>query len=113
MLKAEFISVEGGKDMIVSFAIAPDAHKSLTLLRTPKYEALLPVEERGVTVGFGASVYERELLQRAKWTATFIEIVTNLDRYTVELSSVDPREIMNARSMLRKMIKGTGAIVNE
>ena len=113
MLKAEFISVESGTDMIVSFAIAPAAHKSLTLLRTPKYEALLPEEERGVSVGFGESGYERELLQRAQWTATSIQIDTNLDRYSVDISSVDPTEVKNARSMLRRMIKGTGAIIDE
>ena len=111
MHKAEFISLESGKDMIVSFAIAPAAHRSLTLMRTPKYEVLLPVEERGVTVGFEASGYERELLRRAKWTANSIEIETNLDRYTVEISSVDPSEIRQAKVLLKKMTKGTCAVI--
>ena len=48
-----FVTLEDGVDLIVSFAIAdeePGEIVSLILLRTPKYEALLPADERGVTV---------------------------------------------------------------
>ena len=44
-----FITIEEGDDLIVSFAIAdeePGEIVSLTLLRTPKYEFILPTDER-------------------------------------------------------------------
>lgn len=48
-----FISSELGDDLIVSFAIEghrdPADIRSLTLIRTPKYEALLPQDDRGVS----------------------------------------------------------------
>jgi hypothetical protein len=50
MLRVEFITTEDEADLIVSFAIAPAAERSLTLLRSPQYEHLLPEEERGITV---------------------------------------------------------------
>lgn len=48
-----FITVEASVDLIVSFVIAgeePDEVVSLILLRTPKFEHVLPPEERGVRV---------------------------------------------------------------
>ena len=48
-----FITIEEGDDLIVSFAIAdeePGEIVSLTLFRTPKYEFILPTDERGVSV---------------------------------------------------------------
>ncbi|MCX5885853.1 MAG: hypothetical protein NT096_08095 [Proteobacteria bacterium] len=56
MKQASFIHTEDGDDLIVSFVIAgddpigPEDVKSLTLIRTPKYEFLLSDDERGVTV---------------------------------------------------------------
>ena len=48
-----FITVQDDDDLIVAFAIAledPGEIASLILQRTPKYELLLPPEERGVAV---------------------------------------------------------------
>jgi len=53
MENAWFITNEDGDDLIVSFAIPIDESgdvKSLTLLRTPKYEFALDESERGVNV---------------------------------------------------------------
>jgi len=51
-----FLTIESGKDLIVSFAVtAPTAAfgiQSLTLLRTPLYEPILEEWERGVSVSF-------------------------------------------------------------
>ena len=55
MENASFITNEDGDDLIVSFAIPTDESvdvKSLTLLRTPKYEFALDESERGVKVSF-------------------------------------------------------------
>jgi hypothetical protein len=48
-----FITTEDSDDLIVSFALEDDEPGevvSLILLRTPKYESLLPENERGVSV---------------------------------------------------------------
>ena len=48
-----FITTEDSDDLIVSFALEDDEPGevvSLILLRTPKYESLLPEDERGVSV---------------------------------------------------------------
>jgi len=55
MRNVSFITKEDDDDLIVSFAIpAPDLFdvKSLTLLRTPKYEFILDDAERGVNVSY-------------------------------------------------------------
>lgn len=52
--RVSFITTEDGDDLIMSFAIIPGANlfnvKSLTLLRTPKYEFIPDDAERGVNV---------------------------------------------------------------
>ena len=53
MEQVEFITTESGDDLIVSFAIGrtdPGEIRSLTLMRTPKYEFALDDSERGVSV---------------------------------------------------------------
>jgi hypothetical protein len=51
MERAEFIAVEQTKnDLILSFALAPSAERSLVLLRSPPYEVLLPEEDRGISI---------------------------------------------------------------
>ena len=113
MQKAEFISIEAGKDMIVSFAIAPSAHKSLTLLRTPSYEFILPAEERGVSVAFGPTGEQRDLLTAVKWKTSSVEIETMFSHYEIDITSVNPKEVIYAKKLLSKMIKGTGVIIEE
>ena len=49
----DFITTETGDDLIVSFAICgdePGEVRSVTLLRTPKYESIVDASERGVHV---------------------------------------------------------------
>jgi RimJ/RimL family protein N-acetyltransferase len=113
MLKAEFLTVEGGKDLLVSFALAPHAHRSLTLLRTPEYEFILPVEERGVSVAYGATGGERDLLDWIKWKPGSVEIKTLRDRYEIDIRSVDSKEIVAAKKMFRRMVKGIAARIEE
>ena len=66
MERVDFITAESGDDLIVSFAIRlaePGEIRSLTLLRTPKYEFLLDESERGVQVSTVAAV----LTQQREW----------------------------------------------
>ena len=63
--QVSFMTVEDDDDLVVSFGLGEGAATSLTLLRTPKYESLLPPDERGVTVGTGVnSSLRRETLFR-------------------------------------------------
>lgn len=75
--RVNFITVDDGDDLIVSFALEQYGESSLTLLRTPKYESLLPLEECGVSVGSGTvNNLERELLFSVYWKRQSVKITT-------------------------------------
>ena len=106
-----FISTESGTDLIVSFAVCTpeDASEieSLTLLRTPMYEGLLPESERGATVSF-----EREergdgvsLLREVKYAAAEKIVTVRSDRSTYELDvrKVGREELTEMCCVLRTM----------
>lgn len=100
-----FLTVEGDDDdLLVSFGLGVHAERSLTLLRTPKYESLLPVEERGVSVGTGRSTsLERELLLAVAWGAREVAIRSTRHLYVLDIHAVDPQEIRAAKVILGKM----------
>ena len=103
-----FITVEDGDDLIVSFAIADDEPgeiASLILLRTPKYEALLPTVERGVHVSHESfpEVDDGDLLRRFTISGSVIRIETTRSHYDLDASAIDPGELAEARRILRKM----------
>ena len=86
-----FISTEAGTDLIVSFAVCKHGDAGeveiLTLLRTPKYEGLLPESERGASVSF-----DREgraggviLLREVKYAGAEKIVTVRSDRSTYEL----------------------------
>jgi hypothetical protein len=104
----DFITIEKGVDLIVSFAIAtnePGEVLSLTLLRTPKFEVFLPLDKRGVSVSH-ESFPESEgpdLLQRIKVAPPVVSIATARRRYELDVSRVDPRELQSAQRVLERM----------
>ncbi len=99
-----FLTTEDGDDLIVSFALDQHASASLTLLRSPKCEPLLPDEERGVSVGSGAAgSTEREMLGAVTWSAETVYITSSTKQYTLDIRAVDGEEIRQARRILRKM----------
>ncbi len=92
------------KHQIVTFALGEDAMESLILLRTPKYEFLLPDEERGVSVGIGDSGEPPEnLLVSVEWGKNLVKIVLNSQRYTLDIQSVSRMDIDAALHVLSKM----------
>jgi hypothetical protein len=104
----EFITIEKGADLIVSFALAakePGEVVSLTLLRTPKFEFALPDEERGVTVSHESFPDEegRERLQRIRVAPPIVSIATTRARYKLDVSKVDPGELLTAQAVLERM----------
>ncbi len=107
MDNASFITNEDGDDLIVSFAIPIDASgnvKSLTLLRTPKYEFALDESERGVKVSFEDLPDDRnELLRKLKIEDNTVSITTDYGTHMVNMENVDPMEIHDSERILKKM----------
>jgi hypothetical protein len=106
MLRVEFITTEDEEDLVVSFALAPAAHKSLTLLRSPQYEFLLPEDERGISVSkLDPKDQERDLLRQVHWRGDSVTVKTQRHEYALDISSVAQDDIVEAKAVLRKMIK--------
>ena len=102
-----FLTVEGGDDLVLGFAIdgdEPGEVLSLILQRTPRYEVFLLPEERGVRVSHeGYPEYEEDYLRRVRWAGEAIEIETRCTRYQLDVSRVDPAELRRARRVLARM----------
>ena len=110
MKQASFIHTEDGDDLIVSFAITgedptdPEGVKSLTLIRTPKFESLLPDDERGVSVSYDDFPDdEYDLLTGIVLENQCITIRTQNHEYTVNVQHVDNEELKEAIRILKKM----------
>ena len=106
MERAEFIAVEQTKnDLILSFALAPSAERSLVLLRSPPYEVLFPEEDRGISIAMvpGDEDDERNLLLSVLWEGSRVELGSQLRTYVVDISMVDWRQISAGQALLRKM----------
>lgn len=103
----EFLTVEEGGDLIVAFAITrqePGDINSLILLRTPKYESLLPDDERGVSVSHESfPEVEDERLRRISLGREVVEIDSTRRRYTLDVSRVEAEELDLARQVLERM----------
>jgi hypothetical protein len=104
----DFITLEEGDDLIVSFAISgkvPGDVVSLTLIRTPKFEFALPDEERGVIVSHESFPPgdDPERLQRIRVAPPVVSIATTHRRYELDVSKVDHRELDSAQRILERM----------
>ena len=99
-----FITIDDADDLVVSFGLGEHSSTSLTLLRTPKYESLIPEEERGVSVRTEASSFaEPEMLRSVCWSGNEVEIETTVRRYVLDVRSVIEVEMKEARAVLAKM----------
>ena len=107
MENAWFITNEDGDDLIVSFAIPIDDAgnvKSLTLLRTPKYEFALEEFERGVKVSHEDFPDDKdEFLKKLTVEGNMVTITTDYRNYTVNINNVEPKEIQESKRILKKM----------
>jgi len=104
-----FLSIESGKDLIVSFAVMvpddPTEIESLTLLRTPVYEPLLEEWERGVSVSFERYDDEEDWLEEVQWDkpGAVIRLRTRRRSYQLDLRKVDRNDQSAMRKVLKKM----------
>jgi hypothetical protein len=102
--QVSFLSIEDGDDLIVSFALGDPGQTSLTLLRTPKFEPLLPEDERGVSVDVELSAAQkRELLVAVQWGKDMLVLETTAGRHSLNLRAIDAEDIAAAKAVLRKM----------
>jgi hypothetical protein len=113
MLRVEFITSESEQDLIVSFAIASAANRSLTLLRSPQYEHLLLEEERGATVApLDPEEVETDFLVSVQWLGARVVVKTQRHEYKLDISAVAENEVAEAKAVLRKMVKDGSAHVD-
>jgi hypothetical protein len=107
MEDVSFITSEDNDDLIVSFAIPVSDYadvKSLTLLRTPKYEFILDAAERGVSVSYDDFPDdEDDLLEEIEIEEDVVRIATGHRRYTLNVQDVDDDEVKRAMKILKKM----------
>ena len=108
MKRANFIYIEDeGVDLILSFALEDEtlAVRSLILMRTPKFESLMPDKERGVRVSLEGQTTDEEddMLIRAALSFENIEITTQSAIYTIDLSKVDDEALRCVYPFLQKM----------
>jgi hypothetical protein len=107
MESASLITTEDADDLIVSFAILLDELcdvKSLTLLRTPKYEFILDESERGVKVlSDDFPNEENELLKQVAIEGDVVRVTSHYRTYTVSIKDVEAVEVQEAKKILKKM----------
>jgi len=92
----------------VSFAIIPEDNlfdvKSLTLLRTPKYEFILDDAERGVNVSYNDFPDdEDDRLEKITVGEDMVKLVTSHRRYVVDIRHVDNKQKRRMKKALKKM----------
>jgi len=102
-----FMNNGEGDDLIVSFAIEcsePEDVKSLILLRTPKFEFILADHERGVSVSHDDEPeVENNLLRRIRMAPQMVVIESMYNRYELDISRVDQKQLAEACAILHKM----------
>lgn len=107
MERVAFITIESDTDLIVSFALMGDELgevKSLTLIRTPKYELFLHRRERGVTVSHDDFPDEDfDLLKSIELERSSVRITTQRREYALDIQDVDRGKIRRAAEILRRM----------
>jgi hypothetical protein len=110
MERVGFIRTESDTDLIVSFAIPGEGLgevKSLTLIRTPKYEFALPRWEQGVSVSHEDFPDEDEegfdILKSIELDRGSVRITTQRREYTLDIQDVNLDEIRRAARILRRM----------
>ena len=105
MKHVEFITLEDEQDLVVSFALAPSGQESLTLLRAPHYEHLLPPEERRATVSLSSQREEGDHVKSVLWQGSRVEVRSEKHTNVLEASAITQEDKDGAVAVLRKMVK--------
>lgn len=109
METVEFITIEIGDDLILSFAVQAlddfEDIESLILMRTPKYESLMDDSERGVSASFDRFDDEADYLESVEYVESdkIVRIKTTLHNYELDAGKVDAKDLNQMRQILNKM----------
>ena len=109
MQRVAFITTESGTDLIVSFAIEVEPYlpgdvKSLTLLRTPKFEFALDESQRGPSVSYDDLADEDfDRLESVELERSAVRIRTQRREYALDTRGVNLDEMRRAAEILHKM----------
>ena len=107
MERVDFITAESADDLIVAFAISrpdPGEIRTLSLIRTPKYEFILDDSERGVSVSDeDRDEDDNDLLEEIEFRGDEVRIVSENTKYQLDCSRVDAEEVEDAKKILRAM----------
>ena len=91
----------------MAFAISgadPDEIRTLSLIRTPKYEFTLDDSERGVSVSDeDRDEDDNDLLEEIEFRGDEVRIVSENTKYQLDCSRVDPEELEDAKKILQAM----------
>jgi hypothetical protein len=106
-----FITTQTGDDLVISFAVCkpddPADIESLTIVRTPKYEAFREEWERGASVSFDRYRKGDEivLLREVVYASDdkCVTLRTGHRTYKLDVRKVDPRELSVMCRVFRKM----------
>ena len=107
MERVDFVTAESGDDLIVAFAISradPGEIRTLSLIRTPKYEFILNDSERGVSVSDeDREEDDADLLEQIEFRGDEVRIASQKTKYQLDRGRVDPEEVEYAKKILRAM----------
>ena len=107
MERVDFITSESGDDLIVAFAISRADQgeiRTLSLIRTPKYEFTLGDSERGVSVSDeDRDEDDNDLLEEIEFRRDEVRIVSENTKYQLDCSRVDTEELEDAKKILQAM----------
>ena len=107
MERVDFITAESGDDLIVAFAIRradPGEIRTLSLMRTPKYEFVLDDFERGVSVSDEDCEDDgNDLLEKIEFRGDEVRIASRNTDYQLDCSGVDAEELEDAKKIVRAM----------
>ena len=108
-----FVSIEDeDPDLLVSFALEPHASRSITLMRTPRYEQILPEEERGVVVMSGSQDSPRELLHSITITTEEVVIQSQTRTRRLAASRLSADDKTEAVAMPKRMNFDNRFVIN-
>lgn len=107
MIVCQFISVEDEEpDLIVSFSCArevDDQDDDIMIHRTPKYETLMPEEERGAHVSVGYDSDEINVLETITIRGRTITVQGGAVSESRDCGRVDEKEWKRMIKVLREM----------
>jgi hypothetical protein len=107
MERVSFINTESGVDLIVAFAISrvdPGEIRTLSLIRTPKYEFILDDSERGVSVSDeDRAEDDNDLLEEVEFRGNEVRIRSRNAEYQLDCSRVDGEEFEETKKIVRAM----------